>query len=237
MSHFLIIFKQYFRRINPLKICLAFFTCYCLILLNSCQSSIDNITNINCATGEQILVLGDSITAGYGLEPEQAYPYLLSQKLNLPIVNRGVSGDTTADGLARLSKDILSEKPWIVIIGLGGNDFLKKVPKQLTEQNLKSIISQIQAENAITILLGMNLGLFTDEYKDLYQSLAEETGSYLIPQILKGIIDNPKHRQQDIIHPNAIGQEILADKIAQALKPLLDEATSATSDRGSCSLI
>lgn len=236
MLHFLIIFKQYLRQIHRLKILLAIFTCYCLVLLNSCQSSINNITNINCATGEEILVLGDSITAGYGLEPKQAYPYLLSQKLNLPIVNLGVSGDTTANGLARLSEDILTEKPWIVIIGLGGNDFLKKVPKKITEQNLKSIISQIQAENAITVLLGMNLGLFTDEYKDLYQNVAEETGSYLIPQVLKGIIDNPKHRQQDIIHPNAIGQAILADKIAQALKPLLDKTTLSTSDRGSCNL-
>lgn len=236
MLHFLIIFKQNIRQIHRLKIWLAFFTCSCIILLNSCQSSINNITNINCATGEQILILGDSITAGYGLKPEQAYPYLLSQKLNLSVVNRGVNGDTTSDGLARLSEDILTEKPWMVIIGLGGNDFLQKVPKKITEQNLKSIISQIQAENAITVLLGMNLGLFTDEYKDLYQNLAEETGSYLIPQVLKGIIDNPKHRQSDIIHPNAIGQEILADKIAQALKPLLDEATLATGDRSFCSL-
>ena len=236
MFHFLSVFKQNIRQIYRLKIWLVLFTCYCIILLNSCKTSVNNITNINCATGEEILILGDSITAGYGLRPEQAYPYLLSQKLNLPIVNRGTSGDTTADGLARLSEDILIEKPWIVIIGLGGNDFLKKVPKKITEQNLKTIISQIQAENAITVLLGMNLGLFTDEYKNLYQNLAEETGSYLIPQVLKGIIDNPKHRQQDIIHPNAIGQEILADKIAQALKPLLDEAKLSTSDRGACSV-
>ncbi|MEM9274093.1 MAG: arylesterase, partial [Cyanobacteria bacterium P01_F01_bin.143] len=208
-----------------IKIWLAIFTCTCIIFLNSCQSKVNNITNINSTTGEQILILGDSITVGYGLQPQQAYPSLLSQKLNLPIVNRGVSGDTTTDALARLSEDILTEKPWMVLIGLGGNDFLKKVPKTLTEQNLRSIISQIQAENAITVLLGMNLGLFTDEYKELYQRVAESTGSYLIPQVLKGILDNPKHRQQDIIHPNAIGQEVLADKIAKSLKPLLAEAT------------
>ena len=225
MLNIFLIFKQSILQLHRLKIWLVIFTCHCIILLNSCQSTINNITNINSGTGEQILILGDSITAGYGLESEQAYPSLLSQKLNLPIVNRGVSGDTTADGLARLSEDILTEEPWMVIVGLGGNDFLKKVPKTLTEQNLRAIISQIQAENAITVLLGMNLGLFTDEYKDLYQRIAEETGSYLIPQVLKGILDNPKHRQQDIIHPNAIGQEILADKIAKALKPLLKKAT------------
>ncbi|MEM8831973.1 MAG: arylesterase [Cyanobacteria bacterium P01_G01_bin.19] len=194
------------------------------LLLNSCQSRFDKIANINNGTGEKILALGDSITAGYGLNPEQAYPYLLSRKIDLPIVNLGVSGDKTADALARLSEDVLTEKPWMVIIALGGNDFLKKVSKAETEQNLKEIIAQIQAKKAITVILGMNLGLFTDEYKDLYQRVAEETNSYLIPQVLKGIIDNPKHRQQDIIHPNNIGQEILADKIAKSLDPLLKQA-------------
>ena len=200
------------------------FTFSCVLILNSCQSKFDNIANINNGTGENILILGDSITAGYGLKQKQAYPYLLSQKINLPIVNLGVSGDKTSDALARLSEDVLKEQPWMVIVALGGNDFLKKVSKTVTEQNLKEIISQVQAKKAITVILGMNLGLFTDEYKDLYQRIAEETGSYLIPQVLKGIIDNPKHRQQDIIHPNKIGQEILADKIAKSLDPLLKQA-------------
>ena len=206
---------------NLLIIILSF---SCILVLNSCQSKFDNIANINNGTGERILALGDSITAGYGLKQEQAYPYLLSQKINLPIVNVGVSGDKTADALARLPEDVLKENPWMVIIALGGNDFLKKVPKTVTEQNLKEIIAQVQAKKAITVILEMNLGLFTDEYKDLYQRVAEETNSYLIPQVLKGIIDNPKHRQQDIIHPNQIGQEILANKIAKSLDPLLKQA-------------
>ena len=196
-----------------------------LLLLTNCQNQLSHITNLNSGAGQNIIVLGDSITAGYGLNTEQAYPDLLSQKLNLPILNRGVSGDKTADGLTRLSEDVLSQEPWIVIIALGGNDFLRKVPKIKTEQNLRSIIAQVQARQAITVLLGMNLGLFKDEYRDLYQRVAQETGSYLIPQVLKGIIDNPQHRQEDIIHPNARGQEILANRVASALKPLLEKAT------------
>ena len=196
-----------------------------LFLLTNCQNQLSPITNLNHGAGQNIIILGDSITAGYGLNLEQAYPYLLSQKLNLPILNSGVSGDKTADGLARLSNDVLSQEPWIVIIALGGNDFLRKVPKIKTEQNLRMIIAQIQAQRAITVLLGMNLGLFKDEYRDLYQRVAQETGSYLIPQVLKGIIDNPQHRQKDIIHPNARGQEILANRIASDLKPLLEKAT------------
>ena len=213
----------------PLKISkIAFLSFFCTIsfLLTNCQDQFNQITNLDAGVGQQIIILGDSITAGYGLQLEQAYPYLLSQQLNLPILNRGVSGDTTADGLARLSEDVLSQKPWMVIIALGGNDFLKKVAKIETEQNLRAIINQVQAQKAITVLLGMNLGLFKDEYQSLYKSVAEETGSYLIPQVLKGIIDNPKHRQQDIIHPNAKGQEILANHVAKALQPLLKKANN-----------
>jgi acyl-CoA thioesterase-1 len=199
--------------------------CALLVLLTNCQHQFDNIVNLHSGTGKQIIVLGDSITAGYGLETSQAYPNLLAQKLDLPILNRGVSGDTTADGLQRLEVDVLDESPWLVIVALGGNDFLKKVPKTTTEQNLRSIIAKIQAQKAISVILGMNLGLFKDEYRDLYQRVATDTGSFLIPQVLKGIIDNPKHRQQDIIHPNAIGQEILATHIAKDLQPLIQAAT------------
>jgi acyl-CoA thioesterase-1 len=205
--------------------CLLSVFCALLVLLTNCQHQFDNIVNLHSGTGKQIIVLGDSITAGYGLETSQAYPNLLAQKLDLPILNRGVSGDTTADGLQRLEVDVLDESPWLVIVALGGNDFLKKVPKTTTEQNLRSIIAKIQAQKAISVILGMNLGLFKDEYRDLYQRVATDTGSFLIPQVLKGIIDNPKHRQQDIIHPNEIGQEILATHIAKDLQPLIQAAT------------
>ena len=217
--------KKWYLSLKIRQIAVLSFLCTLLFLLTNCQNQFSGITNLHAGAGQQIIVLGDSITAGYGLSLEQAYPHLLSQKLNLPILNRGVSGDQTADGLARLSKDVLSEKPWMVIVALGGNDFLKKVPKIETEQNLRQIVNQIQAQKAITVLLGMNLGLFKDEYKSLYKTVAEETGSYLIPQVLKGIIDNPKHRQEDIIHPNAKGQELLAERIAKALQPLLKKAT------------
>ena len=227
------VLKQYGFYLNKSKIYLLSFFMTLLLLLTNCQSQFSQITNLDSGVGQQIIVLGDSITAGYGLDKEQAYPHLLSHRLNIPVINRGVSGDRTADGLTRLSKDVLSQKPWIVIIALGGNDFLKKVPKIETEQNLNEIVNQIQAQKAITVLLGMNLGLFKDEYQDLYKRVAQETGSYLIPQVLKGIIDNPKYRQADIIHPNAQGQEILANRLASALKPLLDKATHPTFSEGS----
>ncbi len=122
--------KKWYLSLKIRQIAVLSFLCTLLFLLTNCQNQFSGITNLHAGAGQQIIVLGDSITAGYGLSSEQAYPYLLSQKLNLPILNRGVSGDQTADGLARLSEDVLSEEPWMVIIALGGNDFLKKVPKR-----------------------------------------------------------------------------------------------------------
>ena len=119
--------------------------------------------SIDSGTGENIYILGDSITAGFGLKQEQAYPYLLSQKINLPVVNRGVSGDRTADGLARLSEDVLVEKPWLVIVALGGNDFLKKVPKTETEQNLTSASGKSRAILAVSVGMRTSHGFISHD--------------------------------------------------------------------------
>ncbi|WRH66128.1 MAG: GDSL-type esterase/lipase family protein [Planktothrix sp. GU0601_MAG3] len=107
---------------------------------------------------------------------------------------------------------------------MGGNDFLQKLPKTETEANLKEIVTKIQEKQAIAVLLGINLGLFTDEYAEIYQRVAQETQAYLIPQILEGIIDNPKYRQEDFIHPNAAGHQRLGERVAKDLKPLLEKA-------------
>lgn len=211
---------------NLKKIRLGLLACLSalVLLLTNCNQPLESVANLNQGVGEKIIVLGDSISSGYGLDPTQAYPALIEAELGLPILNQGVNGDTTASALTRLSEDVLSQSPWLVVVGLGGNDFLRKMPKTETEANLREIINQIQAQKAIVVLLGMNLGLFKDEYKELYQRVADETDSYLIPQVLKNILDNPNHRQRDIIHPNAKGQEILADRIVTALKPLIEAA-------------
>jgi len=198
--------------------------------VTSCASQPETVKNLKAGAGTQIIALGDSITAGYGVAQTEAYPSVLSRQLGIPIVNRGVSGDTTAMALSRLQKDVISAQPWIVIVGIGGNDFLRRIPKTETEQNLRQIVTTIQQQKAIVVLLGMNLslpelGLARDEYNELVQRVAKDTQAYLIPDVLKGIIDNPQYRQQDIIHPNAAGQKLLAVRVAQGLKPLLADAT------------
>ncbi|MBW4683464.1 MAG: arylesterase [Microcoleus vaginatus WJT46-NPBG5] len=196
-----------------------------LLLVVSCQSQTLDIKNLNLGTGTQIIVLGDSIASGYGVAPEAAFPSVLSRQLGVPIVNQGVSGNTTAMGLNRLQTDVIAGNPWLVIVELGGNDFLQKLPKPETEKNLREIVTSVQESGAIAVLLGIELGIYVDEYNELYERVAKDTKAYLIPQVTQGILDNPRYRQDDIIHPNQAGHQLLATRIAQQLKPLLEKAT------------
>ena len=195
-----------------------------LLVVTSCGNNLDSVKNLQAGAGRQIIILGDSIAAGYRVAESAAFPSLLSSQLGLPIVNRGVSGDTTGMGLQRLEEDAIAASPWLVMVELGGNDFLGQVPEAQTEANLRQIIAKLQAEKAIVVLLGINVGIVGDRYREMFERVAEETGSYLIPQILKGIIDNPQYRQSDRIHPNAAGHRVLADRVAKDLQPLLAKA-------------
>jgi acyl-CoA thioesterase I len=207
-----------------------------LLIFTGCQDNI-NINNLNLenvgveqdvknlrrATGSQIIAFGDSITAGAGVGSEAAYPRLLSRTLGLPIVNRGRGGDTTATALTRVQKDVISQDPWLVIVGLGGNDFLQELPLAQTEKNLRQIVTLLQNQGAIVVLLGMNVEPFNGNYGKLYERVAQDTKAYLIPEVLTGL-NNPRYLY-DRIHPNQQGHEMMAKRIAQGLKPLLDEAT------------
>lgn len=195
-----------------------------LLLFISCSNNLD-VKNLTAGTGKQVIVLGDSIASGYGVDKTDAFPSVLSRQLSLPILNRGVSGDTTAMGLSRLQKDVLSADPWLVIVELGGNDFLRKIPQTETEQNLRQIVTSIQQQKAMVVLLGINVSLIKDDYKQLYERVAKDTQAYLIPQVSKGIVDDERHRQDDIIHPNVEGHKLLATRTAEGLQPLLKKAT------------
>lgn len=180
----------------------------------------------------RIVVLGDSITSGYGISKEEAYPALLQAKLKnakLPgtVINAGVSGDTTAGGLRRVAWALGSGAD-ILIIALGGNDGLRGLSPQQTTENLSGIIDNARKKNpAIRIILaGMqmpaNMGAqYTEEFKNLYPRVAEEKKVHLLPFLLEGVGGDPSFNQDDQIHPNQEGQKQITESVWQYLAPIV----------------
>lgn len=202
------------------------------LILFACQH--DNfyrsVRNLN-AQGATVVCLGDSLTEGAGADQNEDYPAALARRLSYPVINAGRSGDTSADALARIEADVLAHNPRLVIVLLGGNDFLQQIPLSQTKTNLEEIVRRIQDQGAMVALVGMRLGLFTDEYGTVYETIAAKHGALLIAEALKGILSDPKLRS-DPIHPNGAGYRLLAERVFGAIKPLLAEADrSAKSGR------
>jgi len=182
----------------------------------------------------RIVVLGDSITAGYGLDPTQAYPALLQQKIDaagLPftVVNAGVSGDTTAGGLRRIDW-ALGRGADVLIIALGGNDGLRGIAPKQTAENLAGIIQRARAKApAITIIVaGMqmpsNMGReFVAQFSVVFPALATENQTALVPFLLEGVGGVAELNQPDLIHPNAEGQKRVAENVWKVLQKVLIE--------------
>jgi lysophospholipase L1-like esterase len=172
--------------------------------------------------GTVIVCFGDSLTAGTGAEPGEDYPSILRAKVGLPVINAGIQGDTTAAALERLDRDVLRRDPKIVIITLGGNDFLLKLPRDETLKNMAAIVDRSQAKGAMVVWAAVKAGLFGDAYGDDLKKLAHQKRFLLIPDILKGIFFEPKYKS-DQIHPNAEGYKIMAERIYGKIRPLLEE--------------
>jgi acyl-CoA thioesterase-1 len=170
-----------------------------------------------------IMTFGDSLTAGYGAGPGEDYPAGLSKRLGVPIVNAGVSGDTTQTALARIDADVLAASPRMVIIGLGGNDFLGGVALTTTEANLRAIVKKIQDGGAMVVLLGFTFPSLTADYAAMYERIADDERCLLVPGVLKGILIDPALKS-DEIHPNARGYALMADRIAPPVRKLLEKA-------------
>jgi acyl-CoA thioesterase-1 len=176
-----------------------------------------------------ILFFGNSLTAGYGVDPSEAYPALIQDKidslgLNYKVVNAGVSGETTADGNSRIDW-ILKQPIDIFVLELGGNDGLRGIPLAETKKNLQSIIDKVKAKypNAKIILEGMqippNMGpAYTTKFKEIYPAVASENHIDLVPFLLKGVGGDPKLNQRDGIHPTAEGHKIVAENVWEILK-------------------
>ena len=184
----------------------------------------------NAAAGT-ILIVGDSISAGFGLDTRLGWVSLLEQRLAQEghpdqVVNASISGDTSAGGLARLPALLTEHKPDVVIVELGGNDGLRgQLPAQL-KQNLAGMIDSAKTAGAKVLLLGMKLPpnygkRYTDAFAEVYTQLAAEKQIALVPFFLEGVGGNPQWMQADGLHPAAAGQKRLLDNVWPALKPLL----------------
>ena len=178
-----------------------------------------------------ILVFGDSISAAYGLSPEQGWVELLKTRLQAQgygyqVVNASVSGETTAGGLARLPRALELHHPKIVILELGGNDGLRALPIAQMRANLTQMVTLAAAIGAKVLLLGMrmppNYGPeYTKQFALVFSDLASEKKIPSVPFLLNDIALSPNLLQSDDIHPNALGQPILLDNVWPVLKPLL----------------
>ena len=187
------------------------------------------------ANGEKkrIVVLGDSITAGYGLDPSEAYSALLQKKideasLNYSVVNAGVSGDTTAGGLRRITWALGKEGADVLLIALGGNDGLRGISPDQTEKNLTGIVQKARAKNPAMkiVIIGMqmpdNMGAdYTTAFKGVFPKVATAEKTAIIPYLLEGVGGDEKLNQADRIHPTPEGQQIIAAHLWVAIKELL----------------
>ena len=182
-----------------------------------------------------VVFLGDSLTAGLGLGEEEAFPALVGQALaarGLPIraVNAGVSGDTTAGGLARLDW-LLSQRPALLFVALGANDGLRGQPLESIESTLGEIVRRARGAGARVVLAGMkmppNYGPeYTRGFEGLYAKLARELEVPLLPFLLEGVAAVPELNQNDGIHPTAEGQRRIAELVTRELEPIVRELAS-----------
>jgi len=168
--------------------------------------------------GANIVALGDSLVAGAGSTKGNDFVSLLSKKMNQPIVNLGRSGDTTADGVSRL-KELDDYKPKVVIVLLGGNDYLKKVPITETRKNLSTIIENIHARGAVVLLLGVRGGILRDSFEEEFEDISKKYNTAYVPNVLDGLLGNTKY-MSDSIHPNDIGYAMISEKVYPVLSPL-----------------
>jgi len=190
----------------------------------------------------RIVALGDSLTAGLGLSPAQAYPNVLQERvdaagLNFEVVNAGVSGDTSAGGLSRLDWALEGDVR-ILIVALGGNDGLRGLPVEEVRRNLATIIEVAQDRGIRVVLAGMeappNLGAaYTTGFRSVYVDLAERMDVLLIPFLLQGVAGVPDLNQSDGIHPTEAGAAIISDTLWAVLRPLAEESAKVMAQPGS----
>jgi len=190
------------------------------------------------ASKKTIVFLGDSLSAGTGVKPQEAFPALIEQKIRergLPfeVVNAGVGGDTTAGGLRRI--DWLLQRPIdVLVLELGGNDGLRGLPAASIKTNLQSMIDKARAKypEVKIVVAGMQMppnlgGQYAEQFREVSFQVAKENNATMIPFLLEGVGGLREFNQPDLIHPNPLGHKMVADVVWKVLEPLLMQGGSA----------
>ncbi|HSG03095.1 MAG TPA: arylesterase [Marinobacterium sp.] len=201
-----------------------------LRLLTSIVIATLTFTSLN-SRADGILVLGDSLAAGYGLERGEGWVDLLQQRLDesgrtIELINASVSGETTSGGLSRLPDLLELHKPDMVLLELGANDGLRGIPLTIVEANLNKLVELVNATDASTIMLGNRLPpnygpRYTQEFFELFQEVAAVHDLPLVPFLLDGVATDWDLMQADGLHPNAEAQPIILETVWQVLEPEL----------------
>lgn len=222
----------------------AFFSCFLLISCGETAKQEEEVRETESVTTEvnadketeskKILFFGNSLTAGMGLNQDEAFPAIIQEKLdslglNYEVINAGLSGETTAAGKNRVNW-VLNQDVDVFVLELGANDGLRGVPVEETRKNLQAIINTVRSKNPDTkiILTGMqippNLGPeYAGKFRSIFPELAKENDIELVPFLLEDVAGKPELNQQDGIHPTAEGQEILAQNVWEILEPVLEK--------------
>ena len=186
-----------------------------------------------------VVFLGDSLTAGLGVNEDQAYPALVAKRLvaeghEVRYLNAGVSGDTSAGGLRRMNW-LLAQRPAVLVLSLGANDGLRGLPLEQTEANLRDIVTKARAAGSRVLLLGMmvppNYGPdYAPKFAAMFPRLAKELDVPLVPFLLEGVGGRPELNQGDGIHPTAAGHRVMADTVYPKLAAIVDQLEPAHRD-------
>jgi len=189
-----------------------------LIVLALLTVNKEERSGVTLTANDSILAMGDSLTYGFGASKDESYPALLSRSLQLNVINAGVNGDTSADGLRRLPLQLNDPSIKLMILCFGGNDILQKQSMSALKHNLKKMIQMAKAKNIEVLLLSVpNMSLFGLSALELYKEVAEEENTPLLSGVLADILSQPSLKN-DQIHPNAKGYKMMAERIDAALR-------------------
>ncbi len=195
------------------------------------------LPSASAARAPTLLVLGDSLSAGFGTALDQGWVSLLKQRIaerGLPhvVINASISGETTAGGLSRLPALLAEHQPALVIIELGANDGLRGFPPKQIAAALTALTEQVQAAGARVMLVGVRLppnygNAYAEQFQAVYGQVAEATGAALVPRLLAGVAEDRGLMQSDGLHPTAAAQPKLLENVWPVLLPLLEQSTPA----------